>query len=1165
MPADRFQKSAQQFFDAIFRHATKGELAVKRFGAGMQPKGNRRASVQDRRGAIHMLAATSVWAADQPEGMALAYPALFNAASKTDGEDAVIGSPALVVDIDKGDTVASLGKLTSILGRPTLLVYSGGDVEPGTPKMHAYWRLSKVAETPQELANAKMARAIMVHMADGDRTGIPLAHGFRTPGSLNRKPKYQLPDGSYPSAKIVSYEPALEVDLDQALLDLQDACPEGAIAAKRTVSEAADGTALRFTKGYVPVPEDELFRVAKLLPCEGFHYGSKDESDDGIELETVGIVQMAAAFYDAAAGEAYGREAFGEWYSRLDATSSTYGQYSEEEWYDKGGTLNRIAGRPLLRYLASRMQPGFMFSDEVKAALSLVDIIEDSDGVSLEDERERLEAIFAAIVADIAAGKGRKDAIQTAVGVGKSTLMHRILPAAIRAQGHSRAVLATITAREHKNTCTMPKKKLASERYRLFRYRCSEIKRLLASGLPIAINGYVASIQHSEPLTPNTLFAYLVKWAETLPEENRPIWPEDIDESYPQRNLRPRIREYMRAIRNELRAVRDQALREHREVLVRFREAKSRRGQLVLAYPDHERAAEAVEELRHNFKDEFQIVHYKGRQVKDMCVVADVVQMAIEAGDNISRTMCGNPKTGIVCPFYQRCPYIAQKSQVKQADILVTTHALVYAGLPAEVDPYMVVFDEDPIKGAFDETATPFTHDQYYNSISSQINTYDQMLKAVQKPEYKGEANPDEIRTKLDDLKWLRKKMTALMRNAADGIEEIEYGDDQIPRIFARREWFPGDNEELNRAIAIEASRVKGTQTNPQTPLPERKAVLAEVRPHAEVNRQALKLLRGMLDASQGYVFAGLAENWCSYDLADGWPGPKMFSAHHKISATQAEAMGLDIPASKMGSYLPISELATPKSMFAGIHLTGIRKLDPKTENVLILSATAHPKLTKVLFPTMKFHAGRKIKMGNVQIYSQHPLRLKRGSRTAYDDTRAILKYALDICKEHGADPRQCGAILPMAYEKIFKEAGFITMHYNATAGKNAMTGVTDLFVIGGPALPPEVSLRRSAIVFRDEGIDPRNVRASEPNRKLMHTHTVLGEFIQAVGRGRLHSRGHENPLRVHDMTSVYDDGTHVSLPVDGLMPVDPESLTEPDDAARIAEHLEMYGLDGIG
>jgi putative DNA primase/helicase len=141
------------------------------------------------------------------------------------------------VDIDSGETGAKRDKLTAILGEPTMVVASGGewiDADTGVvhDKLHVHWRLAVPTRTPEDHARLATARRWAVQLVDSDRTGAPVSHPFRWPGTLHMK-------GEPRFARIVA-ETEAEVDLEAALEALRAAgLADGLVMMSRTATRTA--------------------------------------------------------------------------------------------------------------------------------------------------------------------------------------------------------------------------------------------------------------------------------------------------------------------------------------------------------------------------------------------------------------------------------------------------------------------------------------------------------------------------------------------------------------------------------------------------------------------------------------------------------------------------------------------------------------------------------------------------------------------------------------------------------------------------------------------------------------------------------------------------------------------------------------------------------------
>jgi|GEM_PF-3188873 len=114
-------------------------------------------------------------------------PASVDAAALADKhatEDRIRELTTILVDIDKGDTLAKLRHAVKHLGQPTMTVYSGGTTETGAPKLHAYWRLSEASD---QVAAIAAARKMLALKLGGDPSFGRSTQVIRLPGSVYGK------------------------------------------------------------------------------------------------------------------------------------------------------------------------------------------------------------------------------------------------------------------------------------------------------------------------------------------------------------------------------------------------------------------------------------------------------------------------------------------------------------------------------------------------------------------------------------------------------------------------------------------------------------------------------------------------------------------------------------------------------------------------------------------------------------------------------------------------------------------------------------------------------------------------------------------------------------------------------------------------------------------
>ena len=128
----------------------------------------------------------------------------------------VLQMQAIVVDLDAGDIGAKLGHLIAHLGRPTLIIESGGRTSGGADKLHVWWKLSEPAAAEDLDLLCRLRGDIAVKV--GGDTHFRSAHQpIRVAGSVYHK------GGSQRLVQIREHN-AFEADL-RALAELVDAMP----------------------------------------------------------------------------------------------------------------------------------------------------------------------------------------------------------------------------------------------------------------------------------------------------------------------------------------------------------------------------------------------------------------------------------------------------------------------------------------------------------------------------------------------------------------------------------------------------------------------------------------------------------------------------------------------------------------------------------------------------------------------------------------------------------------------------------------------------------------------------------------------------------------------------------------------------------------------------
>ena len=102
----------------------------------------------------------------------------------------VVQIQTVVVDLDAGDIAGKLAHLVSYLGRPTMVVESGGRSREGATKLHVWWKLTEAA-TGADLSTVCGLRGDIALKVGGD-THFRSAHQpIRVAGSVYHKDGFQ--------------------------------------------------------------------------------------------------------------------------------------------------------------------------------------------------------------------------------------------------------------------------------------------------------------------------------------------------------------------------------------------------------------------------------------------------------------------------------------------------------------------------------------------------------------------------------------------------------------------------------------------------------------------------------------------------------------------------------------------------------------------------------------------------------------------------------------------------------------------------------------------------------------------------------------------------------------------------------------------------------------
>lgn len=119
--------------------------------------------------------------------------------------DKVAALTAIILDIDSGDVTAKAKYVTDRLGKPSMVVASGGKTEEGKLKAHLYWLLSEPSEEVERVA---ALRKMLAAKVGGDQSFGRATQVVRIPGTVHAK------DGKASLCRILDRSDA-DYDLDE--------------------------------------------------------------------------------------------------------------------------------------------------------------------------------------------------------------------------------------------------------------------------------------------------------------------------------------------------------------------------------------------------------------------------------------------------------------------------------------------------------------------------------------------------------------------------------------------------------------------------------------------------------------------------------------------------------------------------------------------------------------------------------------------------------------------------------------------------------------------------------------------------------------------------------------------------------------------------------------
>ena len=210
------------FLDVVFGYCD-GLIPVRGFVDKGQGKGGRPHNIwiEADGSAPEKLATFAGWA--RREGAAVyVIPGTVAAPGQARSAE-ILRMQSVVVDLDMGDIEAKLDHLVRHLGRPALVVESGGRTAEGKDKVHAWWKLTEPAEG-EDLARLCRLRGEIAVKVGGD-THFRSAHQpIRVPGSVYHK-------GGFQRLVQIREANAVEIELDDLATLVAEMPPIGGASA----------------------------------------------------------------------------------------------------------------------------------------------------------------------------------------------------------------------------------------------------------------------------------------------------------------------------------------------------------------------------------------------------------------------------------------------------------------------------------------------------------------------------------------------------------------------------------------------------------------------------------------------------------------------------------------------------------------------------------------------------------------------------------------------------------------------------------------------------------------------------------------------------------------------------------------------------------------------
>lgn len=238
----------------------------------------------------------------------------------------------LSVELDDVDPDAARTRLEGVIGRATVVVYSGSDWSNQStgevkPKIHIHWRLSEPTQEDGDHAKLRRARELASMLVGADPTAKPIVHPLRWPGSWNCKATPRM-------STIASYDDGAEINLGEALDALEGAIEAEGWAQAEMPRAAAQSTA----------PLDDVRSAMASIP------------NLGVEIHYDTWIRLGYAMWRATGGSPEGFDVWDQWSKISDKYD---GAETERTWRRicaamSGATPSVTVGAGTIFYLAAR-------------------------------------------------------------------------------------------------------------------------------------------------------------------------------------------------------------------------------------------------------------------------------------------------------------------------------------------------------------------------------------------------------------------------------------------------------------------------------------------------------------------------------------------------------------------------------------------------------------------------------------------------------------------------------------------------------------------------------------------------------------------------------------------------------------------------------------------